>query len=120
MWPLELNRTPRRILIGVLLGVVGPSVHFSSCCCSPHGYACSERHRPLSDNVSQSGPHDGYAAVTPQPLMDVGFHDARRPGLAAIFKSPFGSAIFAVEILYSRMAFEGGALIYTMILPSGT
>jgi len=36
-------------------------------------------------------------------------------GLSALFKSPLGGAIFAVEILYSRMAFEGGALIYTMI-----
>lgn len=36
-------------------------------------------------------------------------------GLSAIFKSPLGTAIFAVEILYSRMAFEGSALIYTLI-----
>lgn len=36
-------------------------------------------------------------------------------GLSAIFKSPLGTAIFAVEILYSRMAFEGNALIYTLI-----
>jgi CIC family chloride channel protein len=36
-------------------------------------------------------------------------------GLSAIFKSPLGTAIFAVEILYSGMAFEGSALIYTMI-----
>lgn len=39
-------------------------------------------------------------------------------GLSAIFKSPLGTAIFAVEILYSRMAFEGGALIFTMISAS--
>lgn len=36
-------------------------------------------------------------------------------GLSAIFKSPLGTAIFAVEILYSRMAFEGDALVFTMI-----
>ncbi len=36
-------------------------------------------------------------------------------GLSAIFKSPLGTAIFAVEILYSRMAFEGAALIFTLI-----
>lgn len=36
-------------------------------------------------------------------------------GLSAIFKSPLGCAIFAVEILYSRMAFEGGALLYTLV-----
>jgi CIC family chloride channel protein len=34
-------------------------------------------------------------------------------GLSAVFKSPLGSAIFAVEVLYSTMAFEGGILIYT-------
>lgn len=36
-------------------------------------------------------------------------------GLSAIFKSPLGTAIFAVEILYSRIAFEGDALIYTLV-----
>jgi chloride channel protein, CIC family len=36
-------------------------------------------------------------------------------GLAAIFRSPLGMAIFAVEILYSGMAFETEALIYTVI-----
>lgn len=36
-------------------------------------------------------------------------------GLAAIFRSPLGMAIFSVEILYSGMAFETEALIYTVI-----
>ena len=36
-------------------------------------------------------------------------------GLAAIFRSPLGMAIFSVEILYSGMAFETEALIYTII-----
>jgi CIC family chloride channel protein len=36
-------------------------------------------------------------------------------GLAAIFRSPLGMAIFAVEILYAGMAFEMEALIYTVI-----
>ena len=36
-------------------------------------------------------------------------------GLSAIFKSPLGTAIFAVEILYSGMAFEGAALLYCVI-----
>ncbi|SFP92076.1 chloride channel protein, CIC family [Nitrosomonas cryotolerans] len=39
-------------------------------------------------------------------------------GLSAIFKSPLGTAIFAVEILYSRMTFEGAALIFTLISAS--
>jgi len=36
-------------------------------------------------------------------------------GLSAVFKSPLGSAIFAVEVLYGTMAFEGSALIFTII-----
>jgi CIC family chloride channel protein len=36
-------------------------------------------------------------------------------GLAAIFRSPLGMAIFAVEILYAGMAYESEALIYTVI-----
>lgn len=36
-------------------------------------------------------------------------------GLSAIFRSPIGTAIFAVEVLYSEMEFEAVALIYTML-----
>ena len=36
-------------------------------------------------------------------------------GLSAIFRSPIGTAIFAIEVLYSDMEFETGALIYTML-----
>ena len=36
-------------------------------------------------------------------------------GLSAIFRSPLGTAVFAVEVLYSTMEFEAGALIYTII-----
>ncbi len=36
-------------------------------------------------------------------------------GLSAIFRSPIGTAIMAVEVLYSDMEFEGGALMYTML-----
>jgi chloride channel protein, CIC family len=36
-------------------------------------------------------------------------------GLSAIFRSPIGTAIFVIEVLYSDMEFEAGALIYTML-----
>ncbi|MGH9442592.1 MAG: chloride channel protein [Thermoanaerobaculia bacterium] len=36
-------------------------------------------------------------------------------GLSAIFRSPIGTALFAVEVLYGGMEFEGGALLYTML-----
>lgn len=36
-------------------------------------------------------------------------------GLAAIFRSPIGTTIFAIEVLYSEMEFEGAALFYTML-----
>ncbi len=36
-------------------------------------------------------------------------------GLSAIFRSPIGSAFFAIEVLYSTMEFEAGALLYTML-----
>ena len=36
-------------------------------------------------------------------------------GLSAIFRSPIGTAIFAVEVLYNGMEFEGSALLYTML-----
>jgi chloride channel protein, CIC family len=36
-------------------------------------------------------------------------------GLSAIFRSPIGSAFFATEVLYGKMEFEAGALLYTML-----
>lgn len=36
-------------------------------------------------------------------------------GLSAIFRSPIGSAFFAIEVLYGSMDFEAGALLYTML-----
>lgn len=36
-------------------------------------------------------------------------------GLSAIFRSPIGTAIFAIEVLYAQMEFEVGALLYTML-----
>jgi chloride channel protein, CIC family len=36
-------------------------------------------------------------------------------GLSAIFRSPIGTALFATEVLYSSMEFEGSALLYTLI-----
>ncbi|MGH7690114.1 MAG: chloride channel protein, partial [Gemmatimonadaceae bacterium] len=36
-------------------------------------------------------------------------------GLSAIFRSPIGTAIMAVEVLYSDMEFERDALLYTML-----
>lgn len=36
-------------------------------------------------------------------------------GLSAIFRSPIGTAIFAVEVLYGRMEFESRALLYTIL-----
>lgn len=36
-------------------------------------------------------------------------------GLSAIFRSPIGTAVFAVEVLYGSMEFESRALVYTML-----
>ena len=36
-------------------------------------------------------------------------------GLSAIFRSPIGAAFFAIEVLYSSMEFDAGALLYTML-----
>lgn len=36
-------------------------------------------------------------------------------GLSAIFRSPIGTAFFVIEVLYSNMEFDAGALVYTML-----
>lgn len=58
-----------------------------------------------------------YATVTRRPdddrrlLVLVGM----AAGLSAIFRSPIGTALFAVEVLYADMEFEAAALLYTML-----
>ena len=36
-------------------------------------------------------------------------------GLSAIFRSPIGTALFAIEVLYSEMEFESDALLYAIL-----
>ena len=36
-------------------------------------------------------------------------------GLSAIFRTPMGTGVFAIEVLYGTMEFEVGALLYTML-----
>ena len=36
-------------------------------------------------------------------------------GLSAIFRSPIGTAIFAIEVLYSELEFESSALVFTLL-----
>jgi CIC family chloride channel protein len=36
-------------------------------------------------------------------------------GLAAIFRSPVGTALFAIEVLYGEMDFDARALLYTLL-----
>jgi chloride channel protein, CIC family len=36
-------------------------------------------------------------------------------GLSAIFRSPMGTGLFAIEVLYGGLEFETGALLYTML-----
>jgi CIC family chloride channel protein len=58
-----------------------------------------------------------YATLTRRPdddrrlLVLVGM----AAGLSAIFRSPIGTALFAVEVLYAEMDFEAAALLYTML-----
>ena len=36
-------------------------------------------------------------------------------GLSAIFRSPIGTALMAIEVLYAEMEFEAGALLYALL-----
>ena len=36
-------------------------------------------------------------------------------GLSAIFRTPIGTGVFAIEVLYGSMEFEASALLYTML-----
>ncbi len=58
-----------------------------------------------------------YATLTDRPdeerrlLVLIGMAS----GLSAIFRSPVGTAFFAIEVLYGGMEFEANALLYTML-----
>jgi CIC family chloride channel protein len=53
----------------------------------------------------------GYSEAETRVLLLVGMAS----GLSAIFRSPIGTAIFAIEVLYSEAEFESGALVFTML-----
>jgi CIC family chloride channel protein len=58
-----------------------------------------------------------YATLADRPerdrrlLMLIGM----AAGLSAIFRSPIGTALFAIEVLYSDVEFESDALLYTIL-----
>ena len=58
-----------------------------------------------------------YASVTNRSARDrrLLLLTGMAAGLSAIFRSPVGTAIMAIEVLYSDMEFEAGALLYTML-----
>ncbi len=53
----------------------------------------------------------GRSPATRRQLLLIG----AAAGLAAIFRSPVGTALFAIEVLYSDMEFETGTLLYTLL-----
>lgn len=76
------------------------------------------REGPTAQIASGAGAIIGHLFKLPDEERRIVILIGMAAGLSAIFKSPLGTAIFAVEILYSRMAFEGGALIFTLISAS--
>ncbi|MGH6992305.1 MAG: chloride channel protein [Caulobacteraceae bacterium] len=73
------------------------------------------REGPTAQIASGAGAIIGHVFNLPDDERRLVILIGMAAGLSAIFKSPLGTAIFAVEILYSRMAFEGEALIFTLI-----
>ncbi len=76
------------------------------------------REGPTAQIASGAGAILGHLFKLPDEERRIVVLIGMAAGLSAIFKSPLGTAIYAVEILYSRMAFEGGALIFTLISAS--
>ncbi len=76
------------------------------------------REGPTAQIASGAGAIIGQLFKLPDDERRIVILIGMAAGLSAIFKSPLGTAIFAVEILYSRMAIEGAALIFTMISAS--
>jgi len=58
-----------------------------------------------------------YARLLHRPARDreVLLLAGMAAGLSAIFRTPMGTGVFAIEVLYGEMDFEVGALLYTML-----
>lgn len=58
-----------------------------------------------------------YARLTHRPERDrqLLLLAGMAAGLSAIFRTPMGTGVFAIEVLYGTMEFESGALLYTML-----
>ncbi len=99
---------------GFLRGRVAPVKAVASAITIGSGGAAG-REGPIA--LIAAGVGSWYADITKRDdeerrlLLTVGM----AAGLSAIFRSPVGTALFAIEVLYSEMEFEFGALIYTML-----
>ena len=73
------------------------------------------REGPTAQIVAGLGASVGQLAKLPvttrRQLLLIG----TAAGLSAVFQSPLGAAVFAVEVLYSGVAFESGALLLAFI-----
>ena len=99
---------------GALRGRVAPIKLLASAITIGSGGAAG-REGPIA--LASAGVGSWYATVTGRTgaerrrLLLVG----AAAGLAAIFRSPVGAALFAIEVLYADVEFESGALLPAML-----
>jgi chloride channel protein, CIC family len=141
MWLVPLSLTIGGLLVGVLVQQFGPETEGHGTDTAVRAFHRAEgalraRVPPLKmvasaitigsgGSAGREGPAALMAAGIGSLYASVTERDAedRRlllligmsAGLAAIFRSPIGTALFAIEVLYSDMEFETGALLYTML-----
>lgn len=140
-WLIPVSTTLGGLLAGVLIFTVAPEAegHGTDAAISSfHKFGGYVRNRaPIVKTIASaltigSGGSAGREGPTAQIASGFGSitatwlrlpDDERRTlmlvgmaaGLSAIFRSPLGTAIFAVEVLYSGLAFESAALVFTFI-----
>lgn len=99
---------------GFLRGRVAPVKVIASAITIGSGGAAG-REGPIA--LTAAGIGSWYAGVTGRSEGDrrLLLLTGMAAGLAAIFRSPVGTALFAIEVLYADMEFESGALLSTML-----
>jgi chloride channel protein, CIC family len=99
---------------GFLRGRVAPIKVLASAITIGSGGSAG-REGPIA--LTAAGIGSWYAGVTGRSEADrrLLLLTGMAAGLAAIFRSPVGTALFAIEVLYADMEFESGALLYTML-----
>jgi chloride channel protein, CIC family len=99
---------------GVIRARVGPIKMVASAITIGSGGSAG-REGPIALIAAAVGSFYAQLMHRPERARQVLLLAGMAAGLSAIFRTPMGTGVFAIEVLYGTMEFEVGALLYTML-----